>query len=151
MRHDFLMPHILFLCTGNYYRSRFAEELFNHRVALLGGSWSATSRALAIERGSGNVGPLSVHTRKALEERGITARGAARLPAACSLGDLEAAKLVVALKETEHRPLLTERFPGWEDRVTYWHVDDVDLASPVVALAEIDARVVDLVGRLRPA
>ena len=22
---------VLFLCTGNYYRSRFAEELFNER------------------------------------------------------------------------------------------------------------------------
>jgi protein-tyrosine phosphatase len=145
------MPHILFLCTGNYYRSRFAEELFNHHAPMLGGDWSATSRALAIERGVNNVGSLSVYTRKALEERGIAARGADRMPAPCSLSDLESAKLVVALKETEHRPLLTERFRGWEDRVTYWHVDDVDIASPVAALSEIDRQVDGLIRRLRQA
>jgi protein-tyrosine phosphatase len=145
------MPHVLFLCTGNYYRSRFAEELFNHRAPLLGVSWNATSRALAIERGINNVGPLSVHTRKALEERSIPARGADRMPAPCSLSDLEAAKLVVALKEAEHRPLLTGRFCGWEDRVTYWHVDDVDFALPEAALSEIDRHVEDLIQRLRQA
>ena len=141
--------NILFLCTGNYYRSRFAEELFNHHAPLLGLPWSATSRALAIERGVDNVGPLSVHTRKALEERSIAARGADRMPVPCSLSDLEAAKLVVALKEAEHRPLLTERFRGWEDRVTYWHVDDVDFALPETALREIDRHVDDLMARLR--
>ena len=145
------MPHVLFLCTGNYYRSRFAEELFNHRAPLLGVPWSATSRALAIERGAGNVGPLSVHTRRALEERSVAARSADRMPASCTLSDLEAAKLVVALKEAEHRPLLTERFRGWEDRVTYWHVDDVDLASPEAALSEIERHVEDLIQRLRQA
>jgi protein-tyrosine phosphatase len=143
------VPHILFLCTGNYYRSRFAEELFNHRAPVIGVPWSATSRALAIERGVNNVGPLSVYTRQALEERSIVARGADRMPASCTLSDLESAKLVVALKETEHRPLLTERFRGWEDRVTYWHVDDIDFASPVVALSEIDRHVDDLIARLR--
>jgi protein-tyrosine phosphatase len=141
--------HVLFLCTGNYYRSRFAEELFNHRAPVRGVPWSATSRALALERGTGNVGPLSVHTVRALDERSIPARGADRMPAPCSLSDLESAKLVVALKETEHRPLLTERFGGWEDRVTYWHVDDVDIASPVEALGEIDRHVDDLIARLR--
>jgi protein-tyrosine phosphatase len=143
------MPHVLFLCTGNYYRSRFAEELFNHRAPVLGVAWSATSRALALERGTGNVGPLSVHTVRALDERSIPARGADRMPAPCALSDLESAKLVVALKETEHRPLLAERFRGWEDRVTYWHVDDVDIASPVEALGEIDRHVDDLIARLR--
>ncbi len=65
------MPTILFLCTGNYYRSRFAEELFNHLAKQHGLDWTATSRALAIELGIYNHGPISNHTRVALIEREI--------------------------------------------------------------------------------
>ena len=42
---------LLFLCTGNYYRSRFAEILFNSVAGKMGLSWKASSRGLAIERG----------------------------------------------------------------------------------------------------
>ncbi len=51
--------NVLFLCTGNYYRSRFAEILFNSVAGRMGLPWKATSRALALERGSGNVGPMA--------------------------------------------------------------------------------------------
>jgi protein-tyrosine phosphatase len=53
------MKTLLFLCTGNYYRSRYAEELFNHGAGRAGLAWTAFSRGLAIERRAGNVGPLS--------------------------------------------------------------------------------------------
>jgi protein-tyrosine phosphatase len=46
------MKSVLFLCTGNYYPSRFAEELFNDGAAHSGPDWQAQSRALAIERGT---------------------------------------------------------------------------------------------------
>ena len=42
---------VLFLCTGNYYRSRFAEVLFNSVAGKLGLPWRASSRGLALERG----------------------------------------------------------------------------------------------------
>lgn len=53
------MKSVLFLCTGNYYRSRFAEEFFNHWAEQYVLNWLARSRALAIERGKVNVGPIS--------------------------------------------------------------------------------------------
>ena len=40
---------VLLLCTGNYYRSRFAEILFNSVVAKMGLLWRASSRGLALE------------------------------------------------------------------------------------------------------
>ena len=43
---------VLFLCTGNYYRSRFAEELFNHQAERADLDWIAQSRGLALERGA---------------------------------------------------------------------------------------------------
>jgi protein-tyrosine phosphatase len=50
---------VLFLRTGNYYRSRFAEELFNHEAERASLPWIAQSRGLALERGANNVGPIA--------------------------------------------------------------------------------------------
>ena len=64
---------ILFLCTGNYYRSRFAEVLFNSVAGKMGLPWQASSRGLALERGVNNVGPMAVSAIAALETMGIRA------------------------------------------------------------------------------
>jgi protein-tyrosine phosphatase len=143
------MKAVLFLCTGNYYRSRFAEELFNHHAQCDGLNWIAQSRALAIERGINNIGPLSPFALNGLKERGLVARGANRLPQQCTVADLEAADRIVALKESEHRPLMLERFPGWESRAEYWQVDDIEIAPPVAALSSIEREIEAMVVRLR--
>ena len=57
---------VLFLCTGNYYRSRFAEVLFNSVAGKMGLPWRASSRGLALERGFNNVGPMAVAAVNAL-------------------------------------------------------------------------------------
>ena len=38
--------NVLFLCTGNYYRSRFAEILFNSVAGRMGLPWKASSRGM---------------------------------------------------------------------------------------------------------
>lgn len=62
---------VLFLYTGNYYRSRFAELLFNHRSSQSDLGWEATSRALALDLGGQNIGPISPATLQALAQRGF--------------------------------------------------------------------------------
>ena len=54
------MKRILFLCTGNYYRSRFAEIFFNWHAEQRVLAWRAESRGLALD--ASNVGPISRHT-----------------------------------------------------------------------------------------
>jgi protein-tyrosine phosphatase len=125
---------VLFLCTGNYYRSRFAEELFNHQAERDGLDWIARSRGLALERGAHNVGLISPFALHALKEMAISARGADRFPQQCTADDLASADFVVAVKEQEHRPLMRERFAKWEHRLDYWNIDDVEDAAPVEAL-----------------
>ena len=144
------MPRtILFLCTGNYYRSRFAEEWFNHLAARHKLDWIATSRALAIELGIYNLGPMSSHTRAELLSRGIDLTEPVRHPIQVSEEDLTAADRIIALKEAEHRPYLTTRYPAWPDRVEYWHVHDLDQSTPAEALTQIAAKVNDLVESLK--
>ena len=139
---------ILFLCTGNYYRSRYAEELFNYHAKNAGLDWRAFSRGLA-ERGSpDNVGPMSPFALDALRAKEIVPEGE-RYPRPCSAADFDQAQLVVALKEAEHRPLVEQRFPQAAGRVIYWHVDDVEFSHPSIALAMIDDQVDQLVSTLR--
>jgi protein-tyrosine phosphatase len=96
------MKTVLFLCTGNYYRSRFAEELFNHRASRLKLPWLAQSRGLAVERGIRNVGPLSLFALEALKRRGLVALGGDRMPRQCIDADLQEVDRIIALDEDEH-------------------------------------------------
>jgi len=139
---------LLFLCTGNYYRSRFAEALFNRLAGDELHCWQAESRGLALGRGWANVGPISPHALRALFELGIAIDDSTRYPLQLQASDLASAAHIVALKETEHRPLLAERFPDWVGRVDYWHIDDVDQAPPSVALAELEQGVRRLIRTL---
>src|SRR5436190_13655707 len=100
---------ILFLCTGNHYRSRFAEILFNSVAGKMGLAWQGSSRGLALERGVNNVGPMAVSAITALKALGARAGDAcARPPAQVTTDDLERADRVVALKKAEHLPLLQQ-------------------------------------------
>src|SRR5277367_4722244 len=75
------MPRtILFICTGNYYRSRFAEELFNHLARQRELDWRADSRGLALHLGVFNVGPISPATAIALTKMGIPLNAPIRMP-----------------------------------------------------------------------
>lgn len=115
---------VLFLCTGNYYRSRLAEILFNSVAAKMGLVWQASSRGLALERGVNNIGPMAASAIKALEAMGIRAADAtSRLPVQVTADDHERADRIVVLKKAEHLPLLHERFPAWAEKVECWHVD----------------------------
>src|ERR1700719_3856321 len=99
------MRKLLFLCTGNYYRSRFAEIVFNKLAREAALDWMAFSRAVAIERGAHcNVGPISPHTREACPLRGIAIDEPIAFPSQASDADFAAADRVIALKEAEHRP-----------------------------------------------
>src|SRR5271157_3367482 len=109
--------NLLFLCTGNYYRSRFAEILFNSVATKMGLPWQATSRGLALERGVNNIGPMAASAVTALEALGVIADDAvARFPMQVTINDFQEADRVVALKQAEHLPLLQERFPAWVEK-----------------------------------
>src|SRR5947208_14311137 len=135
---------ILFLCTGNYYRSRFAEVLFVSVARKMGLPWNASSRGLALERGGNNVGPMAAAAVKALDALGICdAERCGRFPAQVTIDAFEQADVIIALKHAEHLPLLQERFPAFAERVEFWHVDDAP-----EALALIEQEVNGLVARI---
>ncbi len=102
------MKTILFLCTGNYYRSRFSEYLFNDLAPKRPLRWEADSRGLALERGTNNVGAISHYAKAGLIERGIQLPHDLRYPLPLTEQDLTAAMRVIAVDESEHPLLLAE-------------------------------------------
>jgi len=138
---------VLFLCTGNYYRSRFAELLFNHLATAQGLAWVADSRGVATELGASNVGPISAYTVARLQAMGVPLPDTIRFPQQVTEADLQAAALTIALDRTEHRPYMIERLPAWADRIDYWDVADLHALTATAALGRIEQAVRALVAR----
>ena len=138
------MNLLLFICTGNYYRSRFAEAVFNHHAKQRGLPWRAFSRGLAIHLAPPGISP---HTREALAAREIDESHTGSERVSLAEPDLAAAHRVIALQDEEHRPMIRAAFPHWEERVTFWDVPDLP-ADPAFALPSIERRVAALLGEL---
>ncbi len=139
---------MIFVCSANYYRSRYAEHYFNWLAAREQLGWKADSRGLMVGTW-GNIGPISYHAVAALRQRGIPLDERPRDPKPLTLIDLGEADLIVAVKETEHRALMAMQFPSWKDRIEYWHIDDLDCAEASEALPHLERQIHALVERLR--
>ncbi len=140
------MKHILFLCSGNYYRSRFAEILFNHLAQENDLDWIADSRGI-IAQSSYNPGPISEATIEGLNARSI-AVGPQRFPMQLSEADLTQADRIIALYDREHRQMIHQFFPNWLKNIEFWNVPDLDEMTPEKALELIERNVGSLVDAL---
>lgn len=145
------VSEVLFICTGNYYRSRFSEALFNHLAIRAGSGWRAFSRGVAIDAAPPGLSP---HTRRALAERGVSLDHTPPERQSLTPADLERATLRIALKEAEHRAFIRRDFPAWDDRIDYWHFHDMDCATPeemIPGLAERVTRLFESLASTEPA
>ncbi len=142
------MSHkVLFLCTGNYYRSRFAEMLFNALASREDLDWTADSRGLSPSLS--NTGPVYPGVLDHLKTLGFPAQTELRFPARLVMADLEEANLVIALNKSEHRQLISQRFGDWSDRTRYWDVPDLNLMKAEDAFSRIEKYVNALIQQLQ--
>ncbi len=141
-------PLALFVCTGNYYRSRFAEHWFAHLVAQRGLNWRTDSAGLRVDFEQRiNPGPMSRVALASLTQRGVDVTNL-RMPRDLTVQDLTTAARVILLDEPEHRPMMQRRFPDWENRVTYWRVLDVPPSAKFHPMDAIDPLVRELVDEI---
>ncbi len=131
---------VLFLCTGNYYRSRFAEELFNALAIQRALPWRAASVGFTPHPDI-NPGSISRFTLHALAERNIIPLAAARQPVAVKASDFSAYPRCIALSEQEHRPMMERLFPESISKVRFWQVEDLAWEKPENAIPKIEAAV----------
>lgn len=141
------MKKILFLCTGNYYRSRFAEYYFNHFASQSKLEWQAGSRGLALDKGK-TFGAISWFTAIQLKSKGIILPEKLRFPLPVSEEDFQTATKVIALNEREHYPLMQERFPQWVFKVEYWQIGDSHSTFPTIALGKLEQKLIELIEQL---
>jgi protein-tyrosine phosphatase len=135
------MGRVLFICTGNYYRSRFAEEFFNKWTNRLDLDWEAISRGTIC----GKAQPHNIHP--SVSER-LDYVGEHRPPLKLEENDLDEANLIIAMREAEHREYIENSFPDQAKRVEYWDIHDTDVLVPEVALPRISLKVYSLIKQL---
>lgn len=136
---------LLFLCTGNYYRSRYAELLFNaSKPATL--NWRAISRGF--DPSPFNPGPIAAASLERLTGRGYAKPDEVPYPRRLTEADLASARHIIALDAHEHLPYVRNWFPAWESKIEYWHVPDLDRMGAPEALSRIEFNVEQLIRAL---
>jgi protein-tyrosine phosphatase len=140
------MNNILFICTGNYYRSRFAEIVFNDVAKRQEIAAVAYSRGFRLNPAK-NKGILSPHAISYLSLLSISFDQPGQ-PTRLAAADLQGASVIIVLDEKEHRPMMKQFFPDWEDKVRYWNFEDDYLVSPSNVLPALKEKVLDLVTSL---
>ncbi len=136
------MNRILFLCSGNYYRSRFAEEVFNFKSRAVSSNWSADSRGLRLN--TNNVGSISAVALRRMVMLRVQHIKGHRSPAIVRETDFENSAIVIAMSREEHHPLMRKLFPVYAEHIRYWDVEDTGEMPPDVALQRIEI----LIGQL---
>jgi len=142
------MQKVLFICTANYYRSRFAEAVFNHLAARRGVDWRAFSRGIMPEEAPPGLSP---HAANGLRLVGVAQEFYPEEKTPLAAEDFGAADRVIALKKDEHDPMLRERFPDYLDRVEFWDVSDIPHISPPEAMLQIKEGIEKLLEELTVA
>jgi protein-tyrosine phosphatase len=140
---------ILFLCTANYYRSRFAEHYCRHLLAQRGLSLEVDSAGLEMQKWRDyNPGNLSAHTIQGLRELAIPLEAPYREPRQFEPSQWSPTTRLIALSQTEHVPMMTRLFPAMVERTEFWAVEDVEFAAPGEALPRICRSVEALIDSL---
>ena len=144
-----MAENVLFVCTGNYYRSRFCETLFNALAPEYGVKARAVSRGLMTGLISEEMGGLSPHASRGLTARKIVRDEPGRRPIQIQESDFAEAKLVIAIDEWEHRPMIEQKFPHWANRIQYWQVADIGDLEPEAALFAMETHIRCLLEKMK--
>lgn len=142
------MRWLCFLCTGNYYRSRYAEERFNFLARQANLDLRADSRALhRYPHRLMNPGFMSASAIRRLELHGIPVRGRRREPLPLTAEEVPDFTRFIALDQEEHEPLVERYFPDLA--VDYWSVPDLDRLDFELACDRMDQAVDALIAEYR--
>lgn len=119
------MVKIYFVCMGNYYRSRLAEELALHYAKSYGVDIDADSGGLSRIPNPNNVGTIAKATLRYLEQKQVQTKNVGRFPKNCSAEEVYSADIVVLTDEAEQAYLFAEQFPDYKGQLIGWSAHDL--------------------------
>ena len=137
---------VLFLRTGNFYRSRHAEAWFNDKACRHGLHWQVKSRGFRPYLASED---LSDWAADRLARSGVASSLSPTKPAKVTIEYLANSTLVIAMREAEQASMRRRDFPKWTNRIQYWDIGETDKTAPETKLPKIESEVDNLVRNLR--
>ncbi len=139
---------ILFVCSGNYFRSRYAEAYFNCLSDRAGAPFHAISRGVRVGDHDTNVSPLTSYR---MAERNIDPAYLYSLSKQIQWEDVDPSAWVIGMNRSEHRSWIYGLFPDQDSELRlreetgllrFWNVPDA--SGPVDgdrSLDQIEAQV----------
>lgn len=141
------MTKLYFICMGNYFRSRLAEELAWYYATQNGLEVYVDSGGLSDIPNSRNPGAIAQVTLEYLASKNITPRNATRFPKSCTDIDVHGADLVICTDIDEQEKLFNRAFPDYSGVLIGWQARDKP-HPPLQTMELIDKNVVELINTL---
>ena len=117
------MKKILFVCTANIFRSRFAEEVFNSLAIDSGVSLNAFSAGLKV--GQFTTRKIYYPALKQLERYNIKPLREDEISTHIDDLNLDEYERIICMDEPEHRPMVDENSNLKGRNVEYWNIVDI--------------------------
>jgi protein-tyrosine phosphatase len=142
---------ILFLCTGNYYRSRLAEELLRYNAKKADLEIECDSAGLGKIPNPSNPGPIGIAALEYLQKRGISSLSLARYPKQWTPSDIQTADIIVCMNEREHRVMFERQARPFlnHGQTVFWRIPDVGEDPDLMGPGLIDGEVRGLLEKLK--
>ncbi len=129
---------VLFICTANFFRSRYAEAYFNCMADWNKSPHKAISGGVSIDP---LIGPMSSYTMYRMVERGIDAKCSSPQSKRVYSGDIDAADIAICVYEKEHKPMMELLYESVENQIVYWSIPDINEISPNQSLDLVEKNV----------
>jgi protein-tyrosine phosphatase len=142
------MKQVLFVCTGNFYRSRFAESLFNYLSKRNNLDWKAKSAGLKIHLADEKAaieGEISSIAKNKLLSKGISEDYFDKRRESLTEKMLENADLVILMDKNEHFSMMNDLFPKYVKNAFFYDAKDIEYCDPEIALKIIEKEIMALI------
>ena len=131
------MKKYLFICTKNFYRSRFAESYFNYlsnRYEVDAMSKSAGLKIHLADEKASKEGEISLIAKNKLDSMGISSEFYSKKREKLTEKMLENSDYIIVMDEDEHFSMFLEHFPKYIKKVIFYRAKDIEHCDADITL-----------------